>query len=905
MITENTGRGRNLLWGATFTAMSMSCFSLAAYAADAEKEKENLEEVVVSGVRASLDNAQAIKKASAQVVDSVVAEDVGKLPDNTVAEALARVTGIQVRRDGSEANTLLIRGLPDIVTLLNGREVFTTFQRFIQLADVPANMLRRVDVYKTNGAEYLDGGLAGMIDVRTRHPFDSPGLHVNGNARAIFSDKAKKTDPDLGATFSDTWSVGGGQFGALVGMSFKEAHYHEERAFNVAPDFQTRCGGGAPSALAVNCGFFNAAHPAPVADFAGPFVMGYIPIKGDRRRTAGNFALEWRPNDATKLYAEGFATDYKNNFELDFLVGLPFLGDGNISGTVFPGTNQMSTLTNENVFTIMSTQANAAHSLTEQFAVGGSYDVNNLRFSTDLATTSSTYDWRNPILDTGTVVPNVFVNTNLGGTAILNYGGPAGYNIKDPSHYTLANFFDNYGNDTGHALDWRGDVVWTPASLGILTDVRGGLRYADRKAGSIKSYLGGTGGPRSVVTVNSIPGLAGLSDPMASGGPDYGTTQWFTPSAAYLLSNTNTIRAAFGLGVRPLDPGSYFSDKEVTQAGYVQASLGGNAGTLPWSAVVGVRAVRTDQTLQGNVSQVQVVGGPLVYTPIIVDNQGTDVLPNANFKISLTPDLIGRLGLGRTITRPNFPDLNPGVSLSTVISNTTGLTGNGGNPRLKPVKSNNIDAALEWYFARAGSLTATVFRRKFDGYVQPSFGYETYGGLSYRVSRPGNTGSGNLNGLEVGYQQFYDKLPGILGGLGLQANFTYIDGKTANLATGADRTITGVSKTSFNIIALYEKAAWSGRLAYNWRSKFIDTYAFATNTNPVTGVVTNFNLWARATAQMDGSVSYQLNKKVTLTFEAVNILDTKFKDYFNNPNLYPRDTRRYDRTFELGLRASL
>jgi TonB-dependent receptor len=713
---------------------------------------------------------------------------------------------------------------------------------------------------------------------------------VNGNARAVYSDKSKATDPDLGGSISDTWDTGVGQFGVLVGMSYQRRNYHEERAFNVAPDYQS--------------GQFNAAHPAPVANFAGPFVMGYIPIKGDRRRTAGNFAVEWRPNDATKLYAEGFQTEYKNDFELDFLVGLPFLGNGDIAATVFPGTNQMHTLTDHNVFTIMSTQANRVKQLTDQFAVGGSHDINDLHFSTDLSTTSSTYHWRNPILDSSTIVPDVTVDTNHNGTAQLNYGG-AGYNIKDGSTYSLANFFDNYGHDDGHSVDWRADVVWTPSAEGWLRDIRGGVRYADRKAASIKSFVGGTGGPPTAVLANSIPGLAGVSEPMAGGGPDYVTNQWYTPSASFLLDHTDTIRAAFGKGVRPLDPGSYFSDKEVTEAVYLQTSLGGDIVSLPWSSVIGARVVRTDQTLNGNLSQDVLGNGTLVYTPIVVGNKSTDVLPNASFKILFTPELVGRLAVGRTITRPNFPDLNPGVSLSTVVSNTTGLTGSGGNPRLKPVKSTNFDAGLEWYFARAGSLTATGFRRQFNGYVQPSFGYESYGGLQYRVSRPGNTGSGDLNGLELGYQQFYDWLPSVLSGLGLQANFTLMDGKTADVSTGLNRTITGVSKTAFNLIGLYEKGSWSGRLAYNWRSKFIDTYAFATNGKAGTANYNSFDLWARATAQMDGSVSFRVNDKLTFTFEAVNILDTKFKDYFNDPNLYPRDTRRYDRTFELGFRVSL
>ena len=129
-----------------------------------------------------------------------MAEDVGKLPDNSVAEALARVTGIQIRRDAGEANSVLIRGLPNVVTLLNGREVFTTTGRFIALGDVPANLLQRVDVYKSNGASQVEGGIAGTIDVHTRRAFDNPGTHVNANARGPYNDKADTFNPNLGLT---------------------------------------------------------------------------------------------------------------------------------------------------------------------------------------------------------------------------------------------------------------------------------------------------------------------------------------------------------------------------------------------------------------------------------------------------------------------------------------------------------------------------------------------------------------------------------------------------------------------------------------------------------------------------------------------------------------------------------
>ena len=887
------GRTKSLTKICLTAAVSTLAIGLAAPAAFAQNATSTDAAadgtvVVVTGQRKAAQSAQNIKRKNDLVVDSIVASDVGKLPDNSVADALARVTGVQIRRDSGESNSVLIRGLPNVVTLLNGREVFTTSGRFIALADVPANMLQRVDVFKSSSAEQIEGGIAGTIDIRTRRPFDFAGAAVSGNARVAYNDKAKASDPTVGLTASNRWTTGAGEVGALIGLSYTRSHYHEERAFNVDSENQT--------------GFFNATHPAPAQPTLAPFVMGYIPIEGDRRRSAVNYALQWRPDADTELYSEGFYTQYKNKFELDFLVGLPLLGDGNISGTVYPGTHILKTLTDHNVFTIMSTQANRQISDTYQVAFGGSHVAGQFKLSTDLSYTKSTFNYENPIVDSSTIVPLVKIDTNHNGTAQLDYGDEAF--LKNSANYSLANWFDNYGTQKGESLDWRADVAWTPASSGLLQSITGGVRFADRKADSITSFVGGFGGPITPHTIDSIPGLAGLSAPMASGGPDYITTQWFTPSANFLLDHTDQIRTAFTGTSAPkgYDPGSLFSDNEKTSAIYGQAKLGGDLGAIGWSGIFGLRVVQTKEDLNGNISQDTDPNHPgLEYTPISIHTTTTDALPSMNLRFSLQPDLIARLTAGRTITRPNFSDLNPGVSLSTVVSNTTGLTGGGGNPHLKPVKSDNFDGSLEWYFASDGFLTATAFYRKLEGYVASFHGDEIYGGLTYRVTRPTNSGKGHLNGLEVGYQQFYDFLPGILSGLGLQANATYMDGQNEDLATGKDLSIVGLSKYSYNIIGLYEKNGWSGRLAYNWRSGFLDTRQF----NP------GYDLRVRETAQMDGSVSYKFNANTTFTLEANNLLDTRFKDYFddgtsaNSKDIYPRDTRRYDRTIMFGVRFTM
>jgi TonB-dependent receptor len=863
----------------------------------ATKDDQTVDEIVVTGQRQAAQSAQQIKKNNDLVVDSIVAEDVGKLPDNNVADALARVTGIQVRRDSGEANSVLIRGLPNLVTLLNGREVFTTTGRYIALADIPANMLQRVDVYKSAAADQIEGGIAGAIDVRTRRPFDFSGAQFNAFGHAVYSDKAKKWNPDFGATASDRWDTSAGEFGALIGVSFMERDYHEERAFNVRSDDHT--------------GSFSPAHPLPpgITSINGPFVMGYIPIAGDRKRQAANFALQWRPDDTSELYFEGFVTDYKNVFELDFLVGLPWLGDGNLSATVFPGTNQLKTLTNHNVFTIMSTQANDQHSNTNQFSAGGYKELGSFKLSTDLSVTNSFFKYENPILDSSTIVPLVQVDTSHDGTAQLNYNSP-GYDIKNPAAYNIENWFDNYGKQTGGSVDWRADVVYTAPSDEFIREISAGVRYADRSAESNQSY-GGAAYPFTHTPVSSLPGLNGLSEPMADGGPDYITTQWYTPSASYLLNNTDKVRAQTALlydhnattaaefalrndpvtGKRRIDPGMYFSDVEKTYAGYVQSKIGGDLGAIPWSGVVGLRLVRTEQTLGGN--NVDTATSVLRYTPTTKKNSSVDLLPSANLRFNLRPDLIARVSVGRTVTRPDFAQLNPGVSLSTVASNTTFLSGSGGNPNLEPVTSDSLDTSLEWYFAADGFLTAAYFHRNIDGYVETTSANEVINGTTYIMTRPSNSGKDKLDGVEVGYQQFYDFLPGLLGGLGAQANVTFMDGSMKNGVTGVKTDFRGLSKWSYNVAVLYEKGPISGRLAYNWRQHFLDTPNFENS---------GFDLIADNTAQMDGSLSYKVGDKLTFTLEGVNLLDTEFKDYFTDKHLYPRDTRRYDRQVLLGFR---
>ncbi|MEI9904754.1 MAG: TonB-dependent receptor plug domain-containing protein [Asticcacaulis sp.] len=210
-------------------ALGMANAACAQDTATAASSGDDNTVVVVKGVRASLTKSLSNKRKATQVVESIVAEDIGKLPDNNVIEALQRVTGVQVTdRAGGEVGTISIRGLPDVETTWNGRNIFTASGRSEALQDIPATLVRQIDVYKTRDASQLENGLAGQIDVSSLRPFDFKGPEISVAARETYLEPAKSSNPNISALFSNRWSTGNGQFGALLNLSYENTKYRNE-----------------------------------------------------------------------------------------------------------------------------------------------------------------------------------------------------------------------------------------------------------------------------------------------------------------------------------------------------------------------------------------------------------------------------------------------------------------------------------------------------------------------------------------------------------------------------------------------------------------------------------------------------------------------------------------------------
>ncbi|MGC1301037.1 MAG: TonB-dependent receptor [Caulobacteraceae bacterium] len=833
-------------------------------------------EVVVTGLRASLQGAQQIRRDSTDIVDSIVAQDIGKFPDNTVGDALQRITGVQITRAAGEASSVLVRGLPNVTTEINGRDIFTTTGRSVSLSDLPAELVSGLDVYKTISSDQLEGGIAGLINIRLRRPFDFDGLEVAGTVRGIYGDQRDAIDPNGSILVSDRWNTGIGDVGALLSLSYQKRRYLDETAFNFV------------SIPGPN-------NPATGQPLQIPQTTGDIAALGDRTRYGATFSAQWRPMNNLEFYFDSLYTGYRNDTSNSYFIGIP--GAGALqSFTTEPNSNEVASLTSANNFTLTSDQAFVARTDTFQNAFGGKWTQDRLTVTSDVSYTYSIFQQRDVILDTRFNAPSYAVN-------FLNNGTPnsvlGGVDVTNGANFDLNQLFDDHERQTGGELAMRLDATYD-LDLPFLKSVTVGFRYAFRTADSEQSNGNGIPAPAgSAIAASSLPGLGTLSPSgFLSGDRNLAVTQWFSADPQYLLSHTDTLRGLFNqpAGEQPYDPAMAFHATQHSYAGYIRANYAFDVGEHPVTGDFGVRVVDTDESLLG----FEVLPFTSNVQPVDSTPSYQNVLPSFNGKVGLIRNVYFRVSAGKTVTFPDFSQLNPALSLNSPGPTLIG-TGTAGNPNLKPTTSTNVDTALEWYFAKTGSVTGTYFHRDINGYIE-TFGVPTVvNNISYLVSEPESTGAGELQGLELAYQQFYDFLPPLLRGFGTQMNFTYIDSYTMSPVSpggvSVRQALANVSRYSYNLVGIYERGPYSVRLAYNWRSKYVEAFN-AGGDQPQTII-------SQPYGDLDLSGSYAVTPKLLLTMDLANLTRTVSQDYFGNPNLFPRDTARSDRTFELGLRFRL
>jgi iron complex outermembrane recepter protein len=844
------------------------------------KSSDDLAEIVVTGVRASVKSALDAKKNADQIQDSIVAEDIGKLPDNNVIEALQHVTGVQVSRNAAEASQLLIRGLPDIATLINGREIFTSTGRFVSLQDIPAELLSRVDVRKSTRADDIEGGIAGVVDIRLHRPFDFDGFQAAATAREVHSTLSDHNDPVLSGLISNRWQTSAGEFGALADISYIRDHYKEEILDN----------------------YISTQSIGPVAGSTGAGGTAFIPLTqgaqsllGNRERIAATVATQWSPNSNTEVYLEGLYTRYRNPNSNDFFVGLPWICANPATATVFPGTNEVKTVTG-GCYDLTSDQSFVPKTDTFQVASGVTWTGDSVKFTSEIDFTTSRYSQNGYILDTQYNPPpdgyTADFNYNGTGTPYMNV---TGINLLDPSQYHVRQLYDQWTVQKGNEIDWRGDLNFRLSDSSWIKSVDTGIRIVDRFAQNRADNAGGIDclGPPPAQNASSVacttqpalsdlPGTAYHATYGTQFNGQFGIRNWVDADPNWLVNNIGYLRELWNTsatGARPPeDPTQSFDDREISYAGYLKGNFALDVG-IPLTGNIGLRLVETRASMLGNTSINSII------TPVETNKNTLDWMPSLNAKLALEDNLFLRFAASRTVTHPTFQQLDPALTLSGSTATLLG-SGSSGNANLNPVKSDNADLSLEYYFGRQSNLTAAAFYRHVDGYIELLPSSLTLGNVVYQITSPVNAPAGKIDGAEFGYTQFLDFLPPWLQGLGVQANGTYVNGDFQN-----------ISKWSYNIVGIYENGPASMRIAYNWRSGFNvgGTPGGAQPLEPGT-------IYAKSQPWLDLSASYRVIDSLTVTFDATNLLNSYYQDYFGNQTVFPRDTRRFDRQYSVGVR---
>jgi iron complex outermembrane receptor protein len=832
-------------------------------AANASKAQQ-LKSVVVTGIRESMESASNRKRYANQIMDSIVAEQIGKLPDTNVADALQRVTGVQVTQDMGEGSTVAIRGLTEIETQLNGEAIFTASGgRTLNFEDIPAELLAGVDVYKTPMASQVEGGIGGVVNMRTHRPFDFKGLKIAASLGATHADLIGKTKPKFSGMISDIWNTSIGKVGGLLAISYQDRPFLEQYTGLTQPGTIS----GVVDANGNGTVNSNDVINYPQGEY---FAYNY----GARRRLGINGSLQWQPTDNLTLHLDSYLANFRShgNTEATYLNTSFASGYSNI--TLFPGTHDFKSGTFYTVGDQPESFTKDIHDRTVQFAGGAEWDLDPLDLSANLSYTRGTHDQHFNEIALYGGLPSLSLNT--GSTVpVLNYNG---FNVTNPNNYTYSQTNYYRAHNLGKEKSGRMDASYDTGN-DYLHTIKAGYRHSNRTATNQEindvqySTTSGTnyfGQPSS-----KLPGL--MVNTRFSG---LGT--WTTPDPAK-IRDAASIYKLFNIGSLPAyNPLSTYNLSEKTDAGYVEG-LFSTYGSMPISGNIGVRFVRTHESVLGN----QSIDG--VISPLNKSSSYNDILPSLNLKIALTNQLQFRFAASKTITRPSFSDLTPSLTLTTIFH-----TGSAGNANLKPMKAKGADASLGWYFGKGNHLFGDVFYKNVKGFIAYSTNVEQFFGQANRITRPNNSNNGNLKGAEFSYQQFFTDLPGWMSGLGVQANYTYVKSSATGIIPGQSTPLANLSQNSYNLVLMYDRINYWARLAYNWRSRFLaSTYYTNTSQEPI---------YMKSYGTLDASIGYKFSKHLTMTLAGVNLLRKHKSSYFLRttlPDATYLEDRRVDATLHV------
>ena len=946
MRFKDTSFNFRLLMGAA--AVGLIAGGATAQETDVPAEDESRQEtVVVTGFRQSLQQAISVKRNETGIVDAISAEDIGDFPDLNLAEALQRVPGVQIDRDGGEGRSINVRGLSsDFVRVqINGMEALATTggrdgranrNRQFDFNVFAADLFTSVKIAKSQEAETDEGSLGATVQLRSAKPFDYDGFTFATGAQASYNDLSENTDPRFTALISDRWFDD--RVGALLSVAYSTRNTFEEGSSSlrfrvpaddgcVGPNFvnTTRCYQSVGTVTDANGNVLTgAAARVAAAGGAHPRIPRYGRIGYDRERLGITGAFQVEPWEGTEITVDSLYAQLDQTRTEEFLEAISFARETGVQGlrsvdlvsgvvddnaTLVQGTFNDVDIRTEQRIDVLATEffqnsVNFESELADNLRLSGLAGVSRAIGTNPQQTTISlerydvdgySYDYTDPNLpafnyafDVTNPANFVFSSSTAAGDASI---------IRQRPNKTVNSY------ETG-----RLDLAWDVNDMFTLS---GGASYkefgfdvkewrtSEAVTAATIAQLNAQGIPLSAYTTLLTNFGNGMDIP--AGTP----TSWVIPDLnalnALIDFDCNCVNT-FGDFRQTAFPGETRSAIEKSTGGYVQLDWRADLGYIPVRGNVGVRYVETDLTSVGILSG----------SPVEANFKYEDTLPAMNIVVEPAENVVLRIAAAKTIARPSLASLTPG---GTIDVSPPGFSLTSGNPYLEPIRSTNVDLSLEWYPYEEALFSVALFRKNIESFTQRlvrTIPYSQSGfpnsllpvGVTpddvFTVTNFVNTPGGVLDGIEFTVQTpfNFDFIPEPLQGFGGLVNYTAINSEfdyIINPTTGATVTesLIGQSPSSVSATLYYERGPLEARISSSWRDEYLTTVPAASG-NDVEGKAATLNL--------DFSASYELSEKLELTFEAINLTDVYDERWINSQRQNSLNYEHTGREFVVGVR---
>lgn len=839
-------------------------------------ESAQVEEVVVTGVRKSLRDALAVKQGSDKVVEAISAKDIGVLPDVTIAESIARLPGVNATRDRGNDSQAVVRGLGARLVLgtINGREVASSEpDRNVRWEIYPSEVVSGVQVYKSQSADLIAGGVAATINISTIDPLDYKGPEFVLRAGPVFYDGGKdipnykttgyrgsgswvhKINDDLAVVLGLTTQRQKNGYGSFTGWGYNDS---------------------------------NARPPAGASDYSSDVnhdgKVDYTPwgaqmsaSRIDQKRTGVSGGLQYKPADHFELKADALYSKIKITEVQDQTVwGANNWGNWNTGAASNIGWNDGTynapgasyTLINNTVvaarlpFSSVQTVLAKYTEDKDLFAGGlnGKWTGDQWTVAGDLSYSKAkrsntwkavrfeawpswtSFDWRagkTPTITTSQDSLSLSQTADLAGS----HDGPEHLNdeLKAAS------------------LDFTRDL-----GEGVVKSVQFGARASDRTKDhtsfSFAPSATGATVPASLLTAYKLGDGADVPA-LLTGDIDKIAT------VAYGANAFDVSKAAEKLAER-------WSVNEKVYEGYGKLNFAADGFAGAWvTGNVGARVVHTETSSQGMQQNTA-----SAFNAVTVDNDYTDVLPSANAKFDFGDGKIVRLGLAKVIARPPLDELRA----SRTLANWAPWTGSAGNPKLKPFEAKQFDASAEWYFRPEALVAVSYYYKDVDSYIGWKQTPVTFGTQTYTVASPANGGSGHIQGVELTFQTPFFFLPGPFSKFGIYSNYAYVESNLKEFSPANNPLrMTGLAKNTATVDLWYANGPVEARLGWKYHSPMTVIYGW--NGADLQTLETEKTL--------DFSSSYQINERIGVRFQVNNLTNEALRMYRDND---PNRIGRYD-----------